>query len=153
MAKVKKGAKPLTEADVFEEIAKRLGSDFIPSAIIKRLASDGELSHNDSVTVIRTVVRGLKDEMIDCIVQGYKVSLTGLASFEPVVKAGRKKGTEVRNPFKPDEPPKVLRADEPDKFALKISKSPAVGAKFPTLKSSAGKELHDLLYVAPKKKR
>lgn len=155
MAKTKKGAKPLSEAELFEEVAKRLGNGFIPAAVVKRLASDDadDKQDADTATIVRAVVRALKEEIVDCVIQGYSINLTGLAAFEPVVKAGRKKGTIVRNPFDPDAKPKTLKADEPDKFALKVKKSASVGAKFPSLRSTDGQSLHEQLYVKPKKKK
>jgi nucleoid DNA-binding protein len=123
------GAIPLSEAELIEETVKRL-----PGVTQSQM---------------RKMLTALKEEIVDCVTQGYKVSLSGVASFEPTVKAGRKKGTVVHNPF--DGTSKTLRADEPDKFVLKVKKSSAISRKFPTLRTAAGKELHDRLYVEPAK--
>ena len=123
-----KGAIPLTEAELIEETAKRLPG----------------LTSNQ----VRSVFKALKDEIVDCVTSGYKINLVGIASFEPTVKAGRKKGTVVNNPF--DGTSKTLRADEPDKFVLKVKKSGALTAKFPTMRTKDGQALHAQLYVKPK---
>lgn len=135
----KKGPIAITEADLIHDTIERLGDKLGADA------NDGQ-----KTKIVRAVLTALKEEIVASVVQGYSVNLTGLVKFEPVVKAGRKKGTVITNPFKPDEKPKVLKADEPDKFALKIGKSSAVGAQFPTLKTKAGQELHAQLYVKPK---
>lgn len=152
MAKTK-GAEPLTEKQFLYEVAGRVGSDFISPAILKRSAAEGTVSPGDRETILRAALTAIKDEIVDCVVQGYKVNLTGLASFEGVVKPGRPKGTVIRNPFDPDAKEKKLKADEPDKFAVKVSKSSAITGKFPTLKSKDGQELHAKLYVKPKRKK
>src|SRR5262245_36893605 len=123
------GAIALSEAEFIEETVKRLPG-FTQSQV-------------------RKVVTALKEELVDCVTQGYKVSLSGIASFEPVVKPGRKKGTVVHNPFNGTS--KTLRSDEPDKFMLRVKKSPAVSRKFPSIKTAAGKELHGRLYKKPAK--
>ena len=128
-----KGPIPLNESDLVHEIGLRLPGT--------------------PESQIRKFLTAFKDEVTDCIISGYKVNLTGLCSFEPVVKAGRKKGTQIRNPFKPDEPPKTLRADEPDKFMVKIKKSPSLTAKFPTVRSGAGQDLHEQLAGKPRARR
>jgi nucleoid DNA-binding protein len=123
------GAVPLSEAELIEETVKRLPG----------------FTKNQ----VRQVVTALKEEIVDCVTQGYKVGLSGIVAFEPTVKAGRKKGTVVHNPF--DGTSKTLRADEPDKFVLKVRRSTAIGKKFPTLRTAAGRELHEQLYKAPAK--
>lgn len=130
MATATKGAIPLTEAELVEETLKRLPG----------------FTKNQ----VRQVVSALKEEIVDCVIQGYKVGLSGVVSFEPYVKAGRKKGSVVRNPF--DGTTRTLRADEPDKFMLKVKRSSAVTKKFPTLRTAAGRTLHDQLYKKPAKR-
>jgi hypothetical protein len=90
------------------------------------------------------------EEAHDCLANGYVVTIPGLVKLTPAVKAGRKKGTTVRNPFAGTE--KKLRADEPDKFVLRVSKSSAIIKKFPKITTTRGKELHSLLADKPKKK-
>lgn len=125
-------ATKLTYSEFKEEVAKRLG---------------GSVSRQD----INKVLGAFTEEVADCVVNGYAVQVPGLFSIEPQVKAGRKKGTVVRNPFDGSE--KTLRADEPDKFVVKIKKSSSLARKFPTLRTSAGKELHAKLAAKPSKKR
>jgi hypothetical protein len=104
-------------------------------------------------TDVSKVLSALVTEIQDCLVIGYSVSIPGLLKAEPVVKAGRKKGTVIRNPFDMNAPERKLRADEPDKFAVKLSKSSALAAKFPSLKTKAGKDLHaELQPRAPQKR-
>ena len=117
-------AQTLSAAEFKEEVGKRLG---------------GTVSKAD----INKVFSALVEEAHDCLINGYIVSIPGLVKLTPVVKAGRKKGTVVRNPFEGTE--KTLKADEPDKFAVRVSKSSAISKKFPTLRTSAGKELHSKL--------
>jgi nucleoid DNA-binding protein len=133
MAKIK-GPQPLTEAEFIVELGKRLE------------ASGTLLSAAD----LRAVVKGLKAEAIDCLANGYKVTLSGFATFVPVAKAGRKKGTVVRNPF--DGSTRTLRADEPDKFRVKARASGSIVSKhFPTARTQQGKDL--LAQLTPAKKK
>lgn len=117
------GAVKLSEGDFVAEICKR-----VP-----------ELSERQ----VRKVVTALKEEVIDCLTNGYTVPLTGLVTFEPTAKPGRKKGTVVRNPF--DGTEKTLRADEPPVFGAKIKRSPSIKSKFPAIKSADGKALYKAL--------
>lgn len=133
MAATKKGAKPLSEAEFIEEITKRLDT------------SGGGLSKAQ----VKSVVKALKEEAIDCVSNGYKITLSGLLTLTPVAKAGRKKGTKVRNPF--DGTEKTLRADEPDKFKVKAKVSSAVLKEFPSAKKAEGQELLKQLTPAKKK--
>jgi nucleoid DNA-binding protein len=128
MASNNGGAIALSEAELIEETVKRLP--------------------DMTASQMRKVLTALKEEIVDCVTQGYKVSLSGIVSLEPTVKAGRKKGTVVHNPF--DGTSKTLRADEPDKFVLKVRRSSSISNKFPTLRTADGKALHDRLYVKPK---
>lgn len=125
-------AQPLTFAEFKAEVEKRL---------------DGAVSKADIARVFNAFV----EEAQDCLVNGYVVSVPGLFKATPVVKAGRKKGTVVRNPFEGTE--KTLRADEPDKFVVRLSKSSALLGKFPSVKTAAGKDLHATLTAKSKTKR
>lgn len=125
-----KGATPLTEGELIEETLKRV---------------DGL-----SKAQVRAVVKALKEEIADCVQNGYKVSLTGLLTITPRSKPGRKKGTKVRNPF--DGTEKTLRSDEPDKFVVKAKMSSTVASGFPSVKSQAGAALVKQLAPAKKKK-
>lgn len=127
MATATKGAIPLTEAELINEIHTRVGDSFTHSQV-------------------STVVKAAKAEIIDCLANGYKVNLSGLLILTPTAKAGRKKGTKVRNPF--DGTTKTLRADEPDKFKIKARVSPSVVTKnFPTTRTQKGQDLIKALTV------
>ena len=117
------GAVRLSEGDFIHEVQKR-----VP-----------ELTEGQ----VRKVVTALKAEVIDCVTNGYTVPLTGLVTFEPTAKPGRKKGTVVRNPF--DGTEKTLRADEPPVFGAKVKRSPSIKGKFPSIKSADGKALYKAL--------
>jgi nucleoid DNA-binding protein len=114
----KKGALPLSEAGFVEEVTNRAGL---------------------SRAVVKQVVKALKEEAADCLSNGYKVQLSGLVTLEPQAKAGRKKGTVVRNPF--DGTEKKLKSDESDKFKVKAKASPSIAKTFPSVKSKQGQEL------------
>lgn len=124
-------AQQLTAAEFKEEVAKRLGDGISKATVSKVFAA-------------------LVEEAHDCLVNGYVVTIPGLVKLTPAVKAGRKKGTVVKNPFAGTE--KTLRSDEPDKFVLRISKSSAILKKFPKATTARGKELQGLLADKPKKK-
>ena len=131
MARKAKGPITLTEAELVGRVTDRVGNGF---------------SQRD----VREVVKALKAEIVESVASGHKVTLSGLCKFTPSVKAGRKKGTVVRNPFDGSE--KTLRADEPDKFVVKVGRSSALANAFPSLRSAAGKALHERLYVRAKRK-
>lgn len=120
MATQQQGPYPLSESELINEVTTRVGNGF---------------SKKD----VADIVKALKAEIIECIQLGHKVTLTGLVVLTPVAKAGRKKGTVVRNPF--DGSTKTLRADEPDKFNVKARVSGSVKAGFPTVRTQQGKAL------------
>jgi nucleoid DNA-binding protein len=110
----------LSESDFAAELAKRLP-----------WATDAQ---------VKKFIKAFKEEVTECVNAGYKVSLSGLLSIEPIAKPGRKKGTVVRNPFDGSE--KTLRADEPPKFAVKVKRSPSIAKGFPSIKTNDGKQLY-----------
>lgn len=125
----KRGPEPLSEAGLIEEIHTRL---------------DSTVSKAD----VKVVVKALKEEIAECLQNGYKVTLTGLMIITPSVKPGRKKGDKVYNPF--DGTTKTLRADEPPKFNAKASISSVVKNGFPDPKKTDGAAL--VAQLTPKKK-
>jgi nucleoid DNA-binding protein len=129
MAKVK-GASPLTEREFVDELHKRL-----PESISRAQAG--------------AVVKALKEELTDCMANGYKITLGGVLTLTPTVKPGRKKGDKVRNPF--DGTTKTLRADEPPKYKVKAKVSSTVVKAFPSPKSKDGIALIEQLTPAKKK--
>ena len=133
MAARTKGATPLSESDLIEEIVNnRLGSADVSKAQVKH------------------IIKALKEEIADCLQSGYKVTLSGLLTIVPSSKPGRKKGTVVRNPF--DGTTKTLRSDEPDKFKVKARVSASVVNGFPSAKSADGQALLKQLTPAKKSK-
>lgn len=104
--------------------------------VLGRLEKDGqEISKSQYSRVLAAIC----DEAADCLANGYSISIGGLVKLEPRAKAGRKKGTVVRNPFDGSE--KKLRADEPDKITIKARPLAKAKAQLPTPNSKAGKEL------------
>lgn len=127
-----KGATPLSESEFVSEIVTRLG-DEVPAATVKK------------------VVKALKEEAVDCLANGYKITLTSFLIMTPTAVKGRRKGTKVRNPF--DNTEKTLRSDEPDKFKVKAKASSTIVKSFPSIKSADGQALHKQLTPAKKKKK
>lgn len=124
-----KGATTLSESELIDEVVTRLGDGF-------------------NKAQVRQVVKALKEEAVDCLANGYKVTLSGLLTLTPTAKKGRKKGTKVRNPF--DGTEKTLRADEPDKFKVKAKASSAILNSFPSVRTGDGQTL--LKQLTPTKK-
>jgi nucleoid DNA-binding protein len=98
---------------------------------------DGEYSKAD----IRNVLAAVAAELQDSLASGYKVSISGVGRFEPRAKAGRKKGTLIRNPFDPDAPPKKVAADEPTKIVVKAFPAAALKNGMPGARTKKGQEL------------
>lgn len=134
MAKNSKGATPLSESELIDEVLKRL---------------EGNGGEGWTKADVKQAVKAIKDEIEDCLINGYKVSLGGLLTLTPVAKPGRKKGAKVRNPF--DGTTKTLRSDEPDKFKIKAKVSSTIVKSFPSSTSAAGREL--LTQLTPAKKK
>lgn len=120
MAKKAKGAKPLSESEFIDEVVNRLGG-----AMPK--------------TQVRAVVKAMKEEIADCLANGYKVTLTGLVRFEPKFVPEKKKGEPVRNPSTGETAPRAKTV--PASFKAKAFASSSLKKVFPTIKSSAGTEL------------
>lgn len=106
--------------------------------------------HTVSKSAIDGVMKALTEEIIDCLSQGYKVTLPGVVTLEPQLKPGRKKGAVISNPF--DGTSRTLRSDEPDKFIVKAKRSLSLHNHFPSIKSKAGIELAGVLKPKPKRK-
>lgn len=117
-------AMQLSFADFKKEIHKRIG---------------GTVSHAD----INEVMAAFVDEAQECLSIGYSVTIPGIGKLRPTVKAGRKKGAVVRNPFNGEE--RKLTANESDKFVVKFTRSTKLNGIFPDSKTSAGKQLKDVL--------
>lgn len=125
-----RGPISLSESDLAGLVATRVGNGF-------------------SKTDVSNVIKAIKAEISECMQQGYKVSLTGLVIFTPGVRAGKKKGQEVRNPATGET--KTLTADQPPKFKVRATVSQPVIRGFPTLRSKAGQELLKQLTPVAKK--
>lgn len=113
-------AKLLSFAEFKHEVYNRIGGEVSKADIAKILAATAE-------------------ELGDCLANGYKVNMSGIANFTPRVKAGRKKGTVVRNPF--DGTTKTLRADEPDKVSIGVRCPAPLKNAMPSPKTAAGQAL------------
>ncbi|MDX6485968.1 MAG: Bacterial DNA-binding protein [Gaiellaceae bacterium] len=98
---------------------------------------EGDYSKSD----VKKVLDAVAVELQDCLANGYKVSITGVGRFEPRAKAGRKKGTLIRNPFDPDAPPKKVTADEPTKIVVKAFPAAALKNGMPGPKTKKGQDL------------
>jgi nucleoid DNA-binding protein len=122
MAK-KAGAEALSEGQFVELVNERLG--------------EAEVSVNKAD--LRKIVTAVKDEIVDCIVNGYKVKLNGVASFEAKFVPEKKKGEPVRNPATGETAPRAKTT--PAAFKGSVRVSPSIKAKFPPTKSSDGRDL------------
>jgi nucleoid DNA-binding protein len=126
----KSGPIPLTEAQFIDELLKRC---------------DG-MSKAD----VKLVVKAFKEEVVDCLTNGYKVSLSGLVRFEPKYVGEKKKGEMVRNPATGETQPRA--ASVPASFRAKAYASSAIAKQFPTTRSSVGKALATQLAPAKRGK-
>ena len=97
---------------------KQTEGDF-KNDVINRL---GETRPDLSKADINAVFAALVESTQNDLASGYEVPLLGIVKLVPTFKAGRTKGTVVKNPFDGSE--KTLKADEPDKvrIAVKIAK-------------------------------
>lgn len=108
------------ESDKMAADKQTLG-DF-KGGVIERLATDRpELSKADINAVITAIVEQSQEDLSN----GYEVPLFGLVKLVPTAKQGRKKGTEVRNPF--DGTTRKLTKTEPD--TVRIKARPMAAAK------------------------
>lgn len=102
-----------------------------------------EVVTNQEVSVskgqVKAVLEAVALELGDCLANGYKVNIPGVGNFKPVAKAGRKKGTEIRNPF--DGTTKRLTANEPDKIKVKIVPNAKLKAHLPEAGTANAKKL------------
>lgn len=117
-------AHPLTEAQFAKELSKRLG--------------DGV---SDAQT--REFLKAFKEEVTDCLINGYKVTLSGLVRFEPKYVAAKPKGELVRNPATGEMQKRA--AAVPASFRAKAYASSAVTKFFPSIRTKTGQELASLL--------
>lgn len=112
----------------------------------------GEVAEHRTDTLskaqIKHAVEAIAEELGDCMANGYKVSIPGVAIFTPRAKAGRKKGTVVRNPFDGSE--KTLKKDEPDSVVVKVKAAGRLKDALPSPTSKAGAELVKALLKAKK---
>lgn len=92
---------------------------------------------------VREIVSALSAEIVDYLVGGNKVSLTGFVTFKPSYVPEKKRGELVRNPAT-GEMMKRAKA-EPASFRVKATASPSIKKQFPSVKSAAGAKLEKLL--------
>lgn len=106
------------------------------NAVIERVTeSRPELSKAD----INGVLNALVEQVQADLTEGFEVPLLGLVKVTPTAKKGRKKGTEVRNPF--DGSTRKLDATEPDSVKLKAKPMAAAKAALPEAGSVEAKKL------------
>jgi nucleoid DNA-binding protein len=130
----KKGALPLSERHIV-------------AFVHERLQAPGEVGNGLSKAATKKVVTTLKEVIAESLAEGYKVTLPGFITITPVGKKGRKKGTEVHNPF--DGTTKRLKKDEPDKFRIRARVSKSVLDAFPDTTKPDGEKL--VKQLTPKK--
>ena len=92
---------------------KQTQGEFKNGILEKIEAERPGLSKADVNAVLAAVVAQAQEDLAG----GFEVPLLGLVALKPVAKKGRKKGTEVRNPF--DGSVKTLKKDEPDSIRIK----------------------------------
>lgn len=106
--------------------------------VIEHVAESRDLSRAEVKAVLDSLVEVTQSNLRD----GYAVPLLGLVKLTPTFKAGRKKGTEVRNPF--DGTTKKLTKNEPD--TVKVKARPMAKAKVEKdMKPAALKNLIDAI--------
>jgi nucleoid DNA-binding protein len=116
-------AQTLNEVAFAKEFAKRLGLDPEQKA---------------DLTEARRILTAFKDEVTDCLVNGYKVTLTNFVRFEPRFSPAKAMGEMVNVPGRGQQP----RAKaEPAGFKAKAFTSESISAAFPSIRSKAGQEL------------
>lgn len=114
---------------------KQTLGDFKAGVVDKVAASGRELSKADINGVIDAIVAQAQEDLST----GYEVPLFGLVKIVPTAKKGRKKGTEVRNPF--DGSTRKLAATEPDSIRLKAKPMAAAKSALPEPGSGPAKSL------------
>jgi hypothetical protein len=147
MASKKSGPIPLTEKQFANEVGKRLVASGAIDTFAKK-ATNGGLDEKDVQKLGTALVKAFKAETVDCITNGYKVTLSNLLRIEPRFVPEKPKGEMVRNPGTGETKPRAKA--EPASFTVKAFASKALRNSFPSLRSKAGKDLVDLL--APKQK-
>lgn len=119
-----KGAEALSESQLADLVTYRVNE-----------RDGGTMSKSD----VKRVIGAFKEEVVDCLVNGYKVKLNGLASFEAKLVPEKKKGEPVRNPATGETAPRAKTT--PAGFKGSVRVSPSIKSKFPATKSSNGREL------------
>lgn len=104
--------------------------------IVDRLGKDGK---QYSKADVRNILKAFEEETIDCVANGYKVSLPGFVRFEPRFQAAKRKGELVRNPSSGEMAPRA--EGQPAKFKVKAFASSALAKRLPSITSTQGKAL------------
>lgn len=129
------GPEPLSESAFIGEVTRRVNLG---------LTEEKQLHP----TIVRLVVKAFKEEVIDCLKNGYKVTLNGLVRFEPKYVTPKPKGEMVRNPGTGETAPRA--AAIPASFTSKAFMSSAIKKVFPSTKTKAGIALAEQLAPKPK---
>ena len=114
---------PLTEAQFVERLAANLG----------------DFEYVGGKRGAQMWLREFKKTVAECVVEGKKVSLTGLVRFEPKYVPGKEKGELVRNPRTGETTPRAESIAP--RFKVKAFASSAIGKQFPGTSTAAGKSL------------
>lgn len=104
--------------------------------ITNRLSHEGkEYSKAD----VKNILKAFQDETIDCLANGYKVSLPGFCRFETRFSPAKKKGELVRNPSTGEMTPRA--EGKPAVFKVKAFASSVLTRSLPSMTTKQGKEL------------
>lgn len=135
-----KGPTPLTEAQFVKELTGRING-----ADVKYAGEDGKrytLPDLDE-RAVKAILGAVKAEVVDCVTNGYKVTLNQFGRFEPVFVPEKKKGEMVRNVATNQMQPRAEGV--PAGFKAKAFMSSSVKNLFPSIRSNAGKQLAEML--------
>lgn len=104
-------------------------------ALADLVAEDCGITKRLALEVLRSVIGNVQEELT----AGNEVRIPGFVSFQYKVRAGKKKGTVVRNPFDGSE--RKLDAAIPPKIVVRPRVSTAIRNAAPSPRTAAGKAI------------
>jgi len=104
-------------------------------ALADIVADDCGITKRLALDVLRSVISNVQEELKS----GNEVKIPGFVSFQYRVRAGKKKGTVVRNPFDGSE--RKLDAAIPPKIIVRPRVSTAIRNAAPQPRTAAGKRI------------
>jgi len=104
-------------------------------ALADVVAEDCGITKRLALDVLRSVIGNVQEELT----AGNEVKIPGFVSFQYRVRAGKKKGTVVRNPF--DGTERKLDAAVPPKIVVRPRVSTAIRNAAPSPRTAAGKAI------------